>query len=73
MFPPHVVALAALYLAALLSSFEQGTSEEQPGFHTSHEIAGTLGQGGEWENQCQAHVEDLDGASLAVGLQPCGH
>ena len=61
MFPPHVVALAALYLAALLSSFEQGTSAEQEGFHTSHEIAHTLGNPGEWENQCQAHVEDLDG------------
>lgn len=62
MFPPHVVALACLYLAALLSSFEQGTSPEQSGFHSSHEIAATLGNSGEWESQFQAHIEDLDGA-----------
>ena len=63
-FPPHVVALACLYLAALLSSFEQGTSPPQEGFHSSHEIAATLGSPGEWESQFQAHIEDLDGTRI---------
>ncbi|KAJ3525032.1 hypothetical protein NM688_g8465 [Phlebia brevispora] len=66
MFPPHVVALACLYLAALLSSFEQGTSPEPEGFHSSHEIAATLGNPGEWESQFQAHIEDLDEIAHAI-------
>ncbi|OCH84912.1 cyclin-like protein [Obba rivulosa] len=59
-YPPHVVALACLYLAALLSSFEQGTSPERPGCNSSHQIAATLGKPGKWEQQFQAHIADLE-------------
>ncbi len=61
MFPPHTVALACLYLAALLSSFEQGTSPERQGYNGSRQIAATLGNPDEWESQFQARIEDLDG------------
>ena len=61
-FPPHVVALGCIYLAALLSSFEQGTSPEQPGHNNSHQIAATLGKPGNWEQQFQTQVQDLQGA-----------
>lgn len=59
-YPPHVVALACLLAAALLSSFEQGTIPAQPGLHTPHEIVATLGQHGEWEKQFQTRIEDLE-------------
>jgi len=59
-YPPHVVALACLYLAALLSSFEQGTSPERPGYNSSHQIAATLGKSGKWEQQFQAQIGDLE-------------
>ncbi|EMD39547.1 hypothetical protein CERSUDRAFT_63170 [Gelatoporia subvermispora B] len=60
-YPPHVVALACLYLASLLSSFEQGTSPERSGYNSSHQIAATFGKSGKWEQQFQVHVADLEG------------
>ena len=60
-YPPHVVALACLYLAALLSSFEQGQVPAQAGLRNAHEIAKLLGDRGQWETQLQARVEDLEG------------
>lgn len=60
-YPPHVIALGCLYLAALLSSFEQGTSPDRPGYHSSHQIAATLGKPGQWEQQFQAQIQDLQG------------
>ncbi|KAH9941071.1 cyclin-like protein [Amylocystis lapponica] len=65
-YPPHVIALGCLYLAALLSSFERGTSPELPGFHTSHQIAATLGKPGPWESQFQAQIQDLEDIAYAV-------
>lgn len=65
-FPPHIVALGGFYVAALLSSFEQPTSPERPGYHTSHEIAGCLSESGEWETRFQASVGDLDEIAHAI-------
>ncbi|KIP08932.1 hypothetical protein PHLGIDRAFT_87416 [Phlebiopsis gigantea 11061_1 CR5-6] len=59
-YPPHVVALACLYLAALLSSFEQGQVTVPAGLRNAHEIAKFLGDHGQWEAQLQARVEDLE-------------
>lgn len=57
-FPPHVVALASLYAAALLASFERITS---PGDSSSFHIAKILSTRGGWETKFQARVEDLEG------------
>ncbi|KAI0714023.1 cyclin-like protein [Cerioporus squamosus] len=59
-YPPHVVALGCLYLAALLSSFERGTTPEQPGHNSAHQIAATLSKSGEWGRQFQAHIGDIE-------------
>ncbi|KAF4577316.1 hypothetical protein EYR36_005303 [Pleurotus pulmonarius] len=56
---PHVVALGSIYVAALLSSFEQ---PESPGLdnHLSNKyFAEMFNEGGNWENKYHAHVEDL--------------
>ncbi|TCD62990.1 hypothetical protein EIP91_006149 [Steccherinum ochraceum] len=58
-YPPHAVALACLYLAALLTSFEQGPAPVPSGFRTSHEIADTLGRAGNWERKFRCYVHDL--------------
>ncbi|KAI0822015.1 cyclin-like protein [Trametes gibbosa] len=65
-YPPHVVALGCLYLAALLQSFERGTSPEREGQHTSHSIAATLSKSGEWEKQFHAHIADIEEIAHAV-------
>jgi CTD kinase subunit beta len=59
-YPPHVVALGSIYVASLLSSFEQPPSPEQSGYRSSHEIAATLSEG-QWEQDFQSQVEDLEG------------
>jgi CTD kinase subunit beta len=58
-YPPHVVALASLYVAALLSSFEQPNN-------SSHQIAAILSKRGQWEHKFQAQVEDLEVIAHAV-------
>lgn len=68
-YPPHVIALASIYLAALLSSFEQpppdgSTSDEC----TSHEITALLKRHGRWEKSYKACVEDLEGVSFTRHL-----
>jgi len=66
MFPPHAIALGCIYVAALLTSFEQPsqpvklTSPWHAGCRTSDEIATLLGQEGPWESQFKVRVEDLD-------------
>lgn len=60
-YPPHVVALGSLYVAALLSSLEQPAKTELTGYHSSHQIAALLGRRGEWERKFQTQVEDLEG------------
>ena len=60
-FPPHVVALACIYLAALLSTFEQNDANASPESQNNLEIVATLRDHGPWENKFQAQVDDLEG------------
>ncbi|KAG8955834.1 hypothetical protein FRC04_006280 [Tulasnella sp. 424] len=62
MYPPHTIALACLYLGALLTSFESPAIPAPDGsmYRTSHELAALLGENGQWETTYQAHVEDLE-------------
>ncbi|KAJ6585084.1 cyclin-like protein [Mycena capillaripes] len=60
-YPPHIVALANLYVAALLSSFEQPVRED-----STSRIAETLGRNGDWEQKYQAQVDDLEGIAHTV-------
>ena len=72
-YPPHVVAIACIYLAALLSTFEQNETRPPSGGRSNHEIVALLGDHGPWEKKFQAHVDDLEGKSLrhlSVGC-PC--
>ncbi|KAI0802054.1 cyclin-like protein [Irpex lacteus] len=61
MFPPHVVALACIYLAALLISFEQDTAEVavESNYRNAQEITMLFCARGEWERHYKAHLEDL--------------
>ena len=66
-FPPHVVALACIYLAALLSTFEQNDAHAALGGHSNnHEIVATLRDHGPWEEKFQAQVDDLEGETSAT-------
>jgi CTD kinase subunit beta len=60
-YPPHVVAIACLYLAALLSTFEQSDSQGTPECRSNREIVAILGDHGPWEQKFQAQVDDLEG------------
>ncbi|KAJ7644211.1 cyclin-like protein [Roridomyces roridus] len=60
-YPPHIVALAGLYVAALLSSFELPQPPEEPGLRSPQELAEILGQNGDWESKYQVQVDDLEG------------
>src|SRR5207247_1850873 len=64
-YPPHVVALACLYLAALLSTFEMPQSDEH---QSSRDIAAKLGQKGDWEDQYFTQASDLEGKPLVLCL-----
>jgi CTD kinase subunit beta len=60
-YPPHALALGSLYVAALLSSFEQLPEPVTPGQRTSGELAKLLNKHGIWEEQFQSQAEDLEG------------
>jgi CTD kinase subunit beta len=60
-FPPHVVALACIYLAALLSTFEQNDANAPPESQNNLKIVATLRDRGPWEKKFQAQVDDLEG------------
>ncbi|EPQ54470.1 cyclin-like protein [Gloeophyllum trabeum ATCC 11539] len=71
-YPAHEIALGCLYLAALLSSFEQGmsspafraadvdTSNGKVESNTPQQIVDILGNHGDWEHRFQARVEDIE-------------
>ncbi|KAI0789796.1 cyclin-like protein [Abortiporus biennis] len=63
-YPPHVVALACIYLAALLSTLDQ--TADSPNFETNQRIAMTLGNHGAWEHQFKANVSDLEEIAHAI-------
>ncbi|KAG6890592.1 hypothetical protein C0995_006568 [Termitomyces sp. Mi166 len=59
-YPPHTLALGSIYVAALLSSFEQPIPPAEQGFLAPHELASYLRKHDQWENQFQSQVEDLE-------------
>jgi len=61
-YPPHTIALACVYLAALLTSFDTPATPRSDGdpYVASHEISAILGDHGSWEKKFNAHVEDLE-------------
>lgn len=65
-FPPHVVALACIYLAALLSTFEQNDANASPESQNNLKIVATLRDHGPWEKKFQAQVDDLEAISHAL-------
>jgi len=65
-YPPHVVAIACIYLAALLSTFEQSETQPSAECHSDREIATILGDHGLWEKKFQAQVDDLEAISHAL-------
>jgi len=65
-YPPHVVAIACIYLAALLSTFEQNDASPSLECRSNHEIVAVLGGHGPWEKQFQAQVDDLEAISHAL-------
>ncbi|CAK5269903.1 unnamed protein product [Mycena citricolor] len=65
-YPPHVVALAAIYTAALLLSFEQPAVREDDATKSPHEVAELLGANGSWEEKYQAQVDDLENIAHTV-------
>ncbi|KAG6840991.1 hypothetical protein C0991_002881 [Blastosporella zonata] len=50
----------SIYVAALLSSFEQPVAPAEEGYLSSHDLASYLGKHGRWEKQYQSQVEDLE-------------
>lgn len=67
-FPPHVVALGCIYLAALLTSYEQTPSPDRPDVAVSNQIIAQLDKPGAWERRFQTHVEDLEGSGDCLSL-----
>ena len=61
-FPPHVIAIACLFLASLLDSFEKPPPDgDMEGHTSSHDLVKLLGDHGKWEETYQARVEDIEG------------
>lgn len=64
MYPPHTVALGCLYLAALLTTFEQPPPPTSQTFQqeamTPLQLISLLTQGGEWEEQFNIDADHLE-------------
>ncbi|TFK40848.1 cyclin-like protein [Crucibulum laeve] len=68
-YPPHTIAIGSIYVAALLTSFEQPLPPPlTPGSRTrhAHEIASMLTTHGPWEKQFHSQVEDLEDIAHTV-------
>jgi len=60
-YPPHVIALASLLLAALLDSRESAQSFPiEPMDRSSHDIASMLLERGQWEQVFHSQTQDLE-------------
>lgn len=60
MYPPHTVALACLYLASLLITFEQSPPQFQPEAMTPSQLISLLTQGGELEDRFNFDADHLE-------------
>lgn len=61
MFPPHVIAVASIYLAAKLDSFDGPPAPISEGDRTSQELVDLLEAPGTWEEQFHTDIVDLEG------------
>jgi hypothetical protein len=61
-YPPHCVALACIYLAGLLASFEVGASSPSDELTRAKSMVDTLSEPGDWEGRYLVQVDDLEGA-----------
>lgn len=58
-YPPHTLALGGLYVACLLTSFEQQPSNDDK--IIAEELVKKFKQGTDWERKFQFRIEDLEG------------
>lgn len=62
LFPPHVIAVASIYLAAKLDTVDNPSgTPSSDAQRTSAEVAEILGNHGAWEQRYKAEVQDLEG------------
>lgn len=62
LFPPHVIAVASIYLAARLDSIDgAGGSLATDGQKSSQEVSELLGNRGPWEQKYRTEAQDLEG------------
>ncbi|EIW79195.1 cyclin-like protein [Coniophora puteana RWD-64-598 SS2] len=59
-YPPHVVALGAIYTAALLACMDVFAPERPQPTATDRKIASMLQRPGPWEDNYMTHAKDLD-------------
>lgn len=66
LFPPHVIAVASIYLAAKLDTMDNPSGTPSPDAQrTSAEVAELLGNQGSWEERYKTSVQDLEGRSIS--------
>ena len=65
LFPPHVIAVASIFLAARLDSLDGvGGAPAADGQRSSQEISELLGNCGPWEQKYRTEARDLEGTSI---------
>jgi len=66
LYPPHNVAVASIYLAGVLLSFEStGNAEDSTtNYRTNAEVADLLGKTGHWESRYHCRLEDVQGRDV---------
>jgi len=65
LFPPHVIAIASIFLAARLDSLDgAGGASATDGQRSSQEISELLGNRGSWEQKYRTEARDLEGISI---------
>lgn len=61
LFPPHVIAVASLYLAAKLDCFDGSPAPIGEEDVTSQELVDLLEAHGSWEQRFHTNIVDLEG------------
>lgn len=62
-YPPHSVALACIYLAGLLASFEVATASLSDELVQIKSVVEKLSEPGDWEARYLVKLDDLEGRS----------
>ena len=64
-FPPHTVALASIYLAGLLATFEVVVPAPSDEMAKAKAIVDLLSAQGDWEDRYLVKLDDLEGSQKA--------